>query len=520
MTSRLLFFAIWVSAALVLASPSHGQRSGNDFELDSLQRRLETAEESLDLISIHLNLGDVHAARGNRSASRDSYDAALAVARSIRRRARLASDLTLYATATAYEGFAEAKRSNDRHSFELFEEAFRYLPDSAKLRNLSSTAFLLNGHAKKARAQADSAVTLQAAIVSQDPSTRNRLDLEIYRYSLASAEAAGAETETALATLDEIARNLASSAFETLREEIARKESFEIYSSVRGDADAYVSLYNRTHSRIARLREARGESVLAREAWERVLELRSDEPAALAALARLGRENRGLAFARAFDANPHDSKLVLSYLDYLSSGNPPAGDTGGKGEAFRRVAETLSAKRLAEAEQLSASLVSRHPESGSARLLRGLVVAEAGRNEEASSIAGEFGRASAERAAIERRQRRSAVTLDFLQASAVTPTGAQLEALLDALRNDRLTPEQAAQLDTLTLRSIIRVESSGSESTSLTSGSIEGVAFTFGREVTFRGAFHGDTWLDYSISGITRIDGRDALLIEPKGLSK
>lgn len=515
----LRFLAACVVAALVL--PLHAQRSGNDFELESLLRRVETTPISLDLLSIHLNLGDVHAARGNRSASRESYDAARAVARKIRRKARLDSDLTLYATATAYEGFAEAKLRNDRGSLLLFEEAFRYLPHSAKLRNLQSTAFLLNGHDRKAIAQGRSAVTLQSAIVARDPSTRNRLDLEIYRFSLASAEAAAGEAERALATLDEIARNLASGSFDTLREDVARRESFEIYSSVRSDADAYVSLYNRTYSRIARLREELGETLLAREAWERVLELRSDEPSALAALARLGDVDREAAFARAIDANPHDSKLLLAYLDYLSSGNPPAADLDGKGAEFRRAAESLAAGKLADADALSISLIARHPESRTARVLRGLVLAAAGRREDADAIAAGFGRGSAERAAIERSHGGSFVSLDFLVRGAfIEPTGAQLEALLEALRNDRLTPQQASDLDTMTFRSTIRIESTPGETTSLTSGSLDGVAFTFGRDVTFRGSFAGDSWLSYSIIGITRVDGRDALLLEPKGLAK
>ena len=57
-----------------------------------------------------------------------------------RLRARKDSELGRYATATAYEGFADAKLGRAAESMTAFDEALRYASDDAKTWNLYSTA--------------------------------------------------------------------------------------------------------------------------------------------------------------------------------------------------------------------------------------------------------------------------------------------------------------------------------------------------------------------------------------------
>ena len=84
---------------------------------------------------------------------------------------------------------------------------------------------------------------------------------------------------------------LRSDRFASLRGSVARRESFEIYSTARGEEAAYISLLNRSQLRLAALYEGRDDKEAARQQYQRVLDARSDDPTALAAMARLARSS-------------------------------------------------------------------------------------------------------------------------------------------------------------------------------------------------------------------------------------
>lgn len=526
MTFRIpMLIAILALSAQSICAQS--TRSGSDFELETLRKKLETTRESLELVAVHLNFGDIYTARRQSALAVDSYSAARSLAAQLRKRSRENSDLTLYATATAYEGLAFAKLRRTRESFDRFEEALRYLGDSGKIWNLYSSAMLLNGHPKKAAALAQSAVRLAEDDASRTPSPRTLLDLEIYRYALASAESDSGDKAAALETLAAISSNLERPAFDPIRSQVEKEEKFEIYSSVRGDADAYVSLFNRVNLRIAKIREERGELLLAREAYERVLALRSDDANALAALARLGSSDRASAFAKAFDADPFSFELITTYRQYLGDGGSPAASSSSRGAAVRTVIESLATRRNREAGEGSVRLLAESPRSDGARFLRLMTLLESGALSEAREVLAQLPPGSRERRESERLldQRASeGSSLKFLDtaAAAHTPSTDELLAVMRGLRDGTVSAEQNRKLDGLSFRSSIKLSSSVADSaeTRLTTGEIKEVPFSFGREVTFQGRFEGNAILDYQIVGATIVDGRDALLLEPLGLRR
>jgi tetratricopeptide (TPR) repeat protein len=207
--------------------------------------------------------------------------------------------MTRYATATAYAALADAKLGNASAAFDEAEEAIRYTSGSAKSWNLYASAMSLLNRPPKAVAAARNAV----AIASRQT---DKLDLAVYQYSLASALIEIGDQDEAEQLLRTVTTSLRSAGFEPLRRNIARSESFEVYSSARGDEQAYLALLNRAGLRLARLLESKGDESGARVEYERVLETRTDDPTALAALARVSPKY----FDAAFEANPFSMTLI------------------------------------------------------------------------------------------------------------------------------------------------------------------------------------------------------------------
>lgn len=131
-------------------------------------------------------------------------------------------------------------------------------------------------------------------------------------------------------------------------------------------------------------------------------------------------------------------------------------------------------------------------------------------------------RRESERLLDQRARESSALTFIDTAAAAHTPSTEELLAVLHGLRDGTVSAGQNRKLDGLSFRSSIKLSSSAADSTEtlLTTGEIEEVPFTFGREVTFQGRFEGSAILEYQIVGATVVDGRDALLLEPLGLRR
>jgi tetratricopeptide (TPR) repeat protein len=439
--------------ALLLAQA----RLASDFEIAQMEKQLARSRGFEAQLSGRLNLGDVRAARNEPSLAREEYRRALALAERERLAARRDASLSRYANATSYAALAQARLGNAGQAFELLEETARYTSDDAETWNLYASAMRALGHPRKAISAARNAVA-----AADEP-----LDLAIYRHALATALIEVSEVREAEQLLVTVTDALRSDAFEELREEAARAEAFEVYSSARGDVAAYVSLRNRAQLRLASLYEKRGADDAALAQYERVLEGRSDDVTALTALARLSRSEgeRTRRFAAAFEANPFSMALVREYRKHLTE---PATDVQ------RAIVQLERGDRRGARATLD-QLLAKFP--GNETLL-----------------------------ALRRESEPAAAALPSSR-----PSAAELRALRDAF--EQLTPEQRTTLDQMTFTSVVTFD--GEAGTTFASGSIDGVPFRFPEPTIFNGTFAVTARLTYRILGVAE---GGALLLEPIGL--
>jgi tetratricopeptide (TPR) repeat protein len=467
-------------------------RIASDFEIERMQKQATSARDFLSQLSAHLNLGDLRRTRNENSLARDEYTTARTIAEKERVASRTASSLSRYATATMYAGLAEAKLGNDGRAFELCEEALRYAADDAKTWNVYASAMKVLNRSRKAASAAQTAVAL-----ATDP-----LDRAVYQYSLAIALT---DDREAIRTLEQVVTSLRSSEFESLRKEAARKESFEIYSSARGDEAAYLSLLNRSQLQLALLYEKGGDVARARKVYQDVLASRTDDPTALAALAKMSRTPE--SFAEAFDANPFSIDLVRDYQAYLQDHKA---DTEGasSGAQMRRALEQMSrGENLAARGRLDA-LIAKFPNNDVVQYLAAM-----------NDVAlGDFDRAR------ERTIRVASLATEVRNAIS-SDDAPSLRATLALLARDRATPEQRAEIDRKTFSGVAifsSAQNGAAGQTIFESGTIDGVPFRFSEPTAFTGSFAASTplQLTYRILGATELNGASALLIEPLKLEK
>lgn len=438
-------------------------RIASDFEIAQMERQAAGQRDFLSQLAARLNLGDLRLTRNEVSLARAEYARALDIAMRGRLAARRDSDYTRYASATAYAGLAQAKLGDAAQAFALLEEALRYASDDAKTWNLYATAMSLLRAPKKAASAARNAVA-----IGGEP-----LDLAVYRYTLASALIEAGERSEAEQLLARIVADLRAPAFDELRRSVAQKEQFEIYSTARGDEAAYLSLLNRSQLRLAALYEARGDTAKARAAYEGVLQARSDDATALAALARLTKgDERDRYFAQAFDANPFSTALIDEYRRTPHSA--AAGES--TGARVRRAVDQMARKENLAARETLRALSARFPEN---ETLRSLIVA----NE---------------------RELQGAIATN------------ELRGLL--LTWNQLGPENRAKLDqrTFTYLATFDTATPGAPGqTVLESGTVGEVPFRFSEPTAFNGVFGTTARLTFRVLGVTKHNGADALLLEP-----
>lgn len=433
------------------------QRLASDFEIAQMERQLARSRDFESQLSGRLNLGDVRAARNEMSQARRQYMTALELAERERLDARRDANVTRYANATSYAALAEAKLGRDTKALALLEEAVRYTSDDAETWNLYASAMRILGHPRKAVSAARNAVA-----VAQKP-----LDLAIYRHALATALIETGEVGEAERLLVSVTTSLRSEELEHLQRDAARQESFEVYSSARGDVAAYVSLLNRAQLRLASLYEKRGATDAAREQYRRVLEGRSDDVVALTALARLAASDaeRARLYAEAFEANPFSIPLIREYRKVLTT---PQTD-------MQRALVHLERGELRAARRQLDALLQKFPSNDTLLALR--------REAEASG----------------------AVALP-----SPSPSARELRAILDGF--ETLTSEQRAALDQATFTSAVVFD--GERGNTFASGRIDGVAFRFSEPIVFNGTFDVNARLTYRILGAAG----EVLLLEPIAL--
>jgi tetratricopeptide (TPR) repeat protein len=450
-----------VALLMLVASAAGAQapRIASDFEIAQMKAQIARSRDFVAQLSGRLNLGDLYLTRNEPVTARSEYAKALELATAERLEARRASDMTRYSTATAYAGLAEAKLGRGGNGFALLEESIRYTADSAKSWNLYASAMSLIGRSAKAASAARNAVAIATHDVERNPSVANRLDLGIYQYALASS-AADAEAERLLRT---VLDNLRSPAFDAVRREVARSESFEVYSTARGDESAYLSLLNRAQLRLASLLEKRGDVTAARAAYERVLETRTDDPTALAALARLAPVgDRERFFAAAFDANPFSLPLIREYQRHVAESVPQEVDDSTTGGKVRRALAAMRRGEMRSARATLDELIAQFPGNETLRVLR--------REAEPRLV------------------------------------------------TESLTPQE---LDTKVFTATVVFDPVDAPSpagvTVFHTGEVDGVPFRFSEPTAFKGTFAAGAplRLTYRVLGATEIEGRDALLLEP-----
>jgi tetratricopeptide (TPR) repeat protein len=416
-------------------------RIASDFEIAQMKEQLSRSRDFSARISARLNLGDLYGSRSEKTAAAAEYEEALKLSSAERASARKASDLWRYAMATSYAGLASAKLRREVEAFGLLEEAVRYESDSAETWNVYAAAMSILRKREKAISAARNAV----AIARREG---DQLDLAVCEYALASASG---DVEL----LERVVERLGSPAFDDLRREIARAEAFEVYSTARGDAAAYLSLLNRSQLELGKLLEARGDIEAAKKTYRRVLQSRTDDATALAALARLastGRE-REQYFEAAFDANPFSMALIREYRKHIDPKYAP--EATGVRLALLQIArgQTRAARTTLEA------LLEEHPKNETLLALR----------------------------------------------AEVTPSA--------------FTPEQRKALDAqiLTATAVFHEASANEGRTVLESGTIGKTPFRFSQPTVFQGTFAAGVplRLTYRILGPTAVGDADGLLLEP-----
>ncbi len=514
-----LFLALTLVPALAVGQT----RIASDFEIEQMERQVTHSRDFLAQISGRLNLGDLRASRNEATSARAEYVRARDAGQVERLEARRRSDLAAYATATMYTALAHAKLAETAHSFELLEEAVRYASDDAKTWNLYASAMSVLGFSTKAAAAARTAIVIADAEAAKSPTIAHQLDAAIYRYTLASALLASGDTSEADQLLTTVIETLKSKDFDALRREVARRESFEIYSSARGEESAYLSLLTRSQLRLAGLYETRGDTARAITIYRNVLVTRSDEPAALGALARLARtaEERERYFAEAFDANPFSLSLIREYRRHLGTSAVGPGTEDSTGARVRHVLKQMASREHRGARASLDALLVRFPANDTLNYL-------AAQNDLAL---GDLARAK-QRRIVTRELRREVDALLSSSQSAVpaflgtrrttaSPTAPELRQMVALLANDRLSPEQRVALDRVTLTNIVRLDAPATAApagqTIFEGGNIDDVAFRFGEPTAFAGTFAAaqPLRLTYRLLGATTHKGQEALLIEP-----
>lgn len=479
-----------IALIVITATALSAERMASDFEIARMREQIATSSDFTAQLSGRLNLGDLYLGRNDRTAAVNEYQRALDLANRERMAARSASDITGYSTVTAYAGLAQAKLGRGPEALALLEESIRFASDSAKTWNIYASAMTILERPRKGASAARNAVSIAGNDLAKNPTTEARLDLAIYQHALASALIAIDMDREAEELLGEVITALDSPAFDAVRRDVERSETFEIYSTARGEAAAYLSLLNRAQLRLARLHEERGDVAAARATYRRVLDQRSDDPTALAAFARLApRDEQALWFAAAFDANPFSPPLIRAYQAHIATHGAPSIDSAGPGTTVRQAIHQMAAGETRAARTTLDALLVRFPTNETLRRLRADI--------DTPAEGPEFLRGA--------------------HTGTVEATGSILRQLIGA--NERLTPHQRRALDTTKFRGVasFSAATAGAGQTILESGTIDRVAFRFAEPTAFLGHFGGSAplRLTFRVLGVTEVDGRDALLLEP-----
>jgi hypothetical protein len=518
-----------VPILLLVATPlvATEARLTSDYEIAIARRQLERAQTSREKIAPNLNLGDIYAARHDAAAAASHYGAALQIAVEMALSARKRSDLSTYADAVTYQAAALAKLGRPGDARAAFEEAIRFRSDDPSTWNLYASGMRVAGLPDKAEAAARNAVLLAEERAGRGAGPKATLDLAIYRYALAGAiyEQRHADPEAG-ELLAEVIDALDGPELARVRERARAQEIFEVFTIVRSDEDALVSLLNRALLLLGRHKEARGELAAARSAWERVLRMREDDPFALAGLARLATtpEETHQWHLSSLEANPWSLPQVRQYEGFAASPEAPQPVGSTAGAAVQRAIWLLARDRAAEASVEIARIEDVHAEKPATIYLKARAAIAMGNTDQAESMIGRLG--NLPEAALLRRTIRardqslgaSAEMLASLDSPVVDPTSELLIGLARLVSESR-SPAELTQIDSLLFRGTVDLDEAVSRDGSTTvfaSGTIDGIPFRFSVPVAFQGDLsEGRHRLEFRLAGISG----PILLLEPLGLT-
>lgn len=485
--------AIAVVAVFTMFAARGQMRIASDIEIREMEEAAQRAKAFDAKVSAHYNLGELRHERNESEAAQREYETTLKLAREERNAARRDKNIPRYALACSWSGVALAGLDRPSEAFAVLEEAVRYAADSPGVWNLYSSAMFRLGVPQKAIGAARMSVAAAERKMGVQPAVRQTLELNVHRYALAQALLnvdGDAEDREAENILRQITQSLDSNAFEPLRKTLGTREEFQIVAAPTTESGMYLSIFNRAHMRLAWLYETGGSADKARAEYQAVVSRRSDEPAALAGLARVAADaqERDRYLVQSLDANPFALDVVEDYERHVQSGDASPATGGSVGARVRLAIQQIHDSDFRRARQTLEALLKAHPNND---VLQSLLL----RAKATSSGRPWF----------------LAEPLDLVP----NPTESDLRAVLGLFAANTLTPADRATLDQEKFSSIVMFDASDGET--LRSGTMNKVPFRFQNPTRFEGIDPKASTLrvTYRILGATTVDERDALLIEP-----
>jgi len=480
-------------AAVFLALAARAQtRIASDVEIRQMEEEARRAAGFDARVSARVNLGELRAERNESAAAQREFETALQLARDERNAARGDRDLARYAIACAWSGIALARLGRGAEAFAVLEEAVRDSGDTPGVWNLYSVAMFRLGKQEKAIGAARISVAAAERKTAAQATVRDLLELNMDRFALAQGLLDAGEDEGAQ-LLRTIAESLESGAFQPLRKALERREEFQIVTAPRTESGMYLALFNRSHMRLGQLYENEGLVEQARREYQAVVNRRSDEPAALAALARLASDakERDRYLIESLDANPFAAGVVTDYEDHVASGDAsPAAEDDSEGSRVRLAIQQIHRLEFRRARETLKPLLDAHPNND---VLQSLL----------------------ERATLRSEDLPRPRFLDKPADLVTDPTESELLAVLSLFAGNAIAAEDRATLDRAKFSSEAAFDAA--DGGLFEQGTMRGVPFRFQQPARFRGVAPAARRLRivYRILGATAADGRDALLIEP-----
>lgn len=499
-----------LAAVLVFVAQT---RIASDIEIRQMQEAAQSGEFATK-IAAHINLGELRKLRNEFAASEREFQDALQLSRMERDEARKKKELPRYAVACAWIGVSLASLGRGADAFAMLEEAVRYAADSRGVWNVYSVAMYQLDKPEKAIGAARMSVhAAERDVITGGATVRELLELNVDRFALAQGlldygtADAGKEAEQILLA---ITASLESEAFAALRKTLGKREEFQVLSTARTDGGMYLSIFNRSHLRLARFYEATGADEQAIREYKAVVSRRSDEPIALGGLARLTKDPKesDQYFIQSLDANPFADDVIADYEHHVAMGQASApARSGSTGSRVRLVVHQLEAREFRQARETLKALMAEHPHNDVLQAMLARLESKSGDADAARAAAGEIADPAIRQNVLGSIRRQGVVRpwfLDEAPTEPVVPAESELRTLLNLFANHRLSGDDLATLD--------RAEFTGSaELETPERGTIHGIPFRLQTPARVQGKVR----MTYRILGATTIDERDALLLEP-----